>query len=111
MRPVTETQKDAIAAALSHLHHAIPPSVLGTVERAPGSLHLIPGRTRDMAYACNAELLDPLPRQAYWAALAWLDSGWTERPASVAGQTVFAQCDPNAISPTGYLLVDYRVSR
>ena len=48
-----------------------------------------------MALACNAGLLDPLPRQAYRAALAWLDSGWAERPASVTGQPVFAQCDPN----------------
>ena len=48
-----------------------------------------------MAHACNAELLDPLPRQAYQAALAWLDSGPAERPASVTGQPVFAQCDPN----------------
>jgi Phosphotransferase enzyme family len=29
------------------------------------------------------------------AALAWLDSGWAERPGSVTGQPVFAQCDPN----------------
>ena len=93
-RPVTEAQEDAIAAALSRLHHAIPPSVLGTVKRAPGSPKLLPDRTRDMAHACNAELLDPLPRQAYRAALAWLDSGWAERPA-VTGQPVFAQCDPN----------------
>ena len=48
-----------------------------------------------MAHACNAELLDPLPRQAYRAALAWLDGGWAERPASVTGQPVFAQGDPN----------------
>ncbi len=30
-RPVTQAQEDAIAAALSRLHNAIPPSVLGTV--------------------------------------------------------------------------------
>ena len=94
-RPVTKVQEDAIATALSRLHHAIPPSVLGTVERAPGSPQLLPGRTRDMARACNAELLDPLPRQAYRAALAWLDSGWAERPAPATGQPVFAQGDPN----------------
>lgn len=73
--PVTEAQEDAIAAALGGLHHAIPPSVLGTVERVPGSPQFLPGRIRDMAYACNAELLDALPRQAYRAALAWLGSG------------------------------------
>jgi Phosphotransferase enzyme family len=94
-RPVTEAQEVAIAAALSRLHHAIPPSVLRTVEQAPGSPHLVPCRIRDMAHACNAGLLDPLPRQAYRAALAWLDSGWAERPGSVTGQPVFAQCDPN----------------
>jgi len=93
--PVTQAQEDAIAAALSRLHHAIPPSVLATVDRAPGSPQLLPGRTRDMARACNAELLDPLPRQAYRAALAWLDSGQAERPASVTGRPVFAQGDPN----------------
>jgi aminoglycoside phosphotransferase len=93
--PVTEAQEDAIAAALSRLHHAIPPSVLGRVERAPGNPQLLPDRTRDLARACNAELLDPLPRRAHRAALAWLDSGWAGRPASVTGQPVFAQGDPN----------------
>jgi thiamine kinase-like enzyme len=48
-----------------------------------------------MARACNAESLDPLPRQAYRAALSWLEKGWADRPASVTGQPVFAQCDPN----------------
>jgi len=95
LRPVNQAQEDAVAAALSRLHHAIPPSVLATVERAPGSPRLLPDRTRDMAHACNAELLDPLPRHAYRAALAWLDCGWAERPASVAGPPVFAQGDPN----------------
>ena len=94
-RPVTEAQVDAIAAALSRLHYAIPPSVLGTVERAPGSPQLLPGRIGDMAGACNAELLDPLPRQAYRAALAWLDGGRAESAASAGGRPVFAQCDPN----------------
>ena len=74
-RPVTAVQEVAIAAALGRLHHAIPPSVLATIERVPGSPHLLRDRIRDMAHACNAELLDTLPRQAYRAALAWLDSG------------------------------------
>ncbi len=43
-RPVTKAQEDAIAAALSRLHHAIPPSVLGTVDRAPNSPHRISHR-------------------------------------------------------------------
>jgi hypothetical protein len=94
-RPATEAQEDAIAVALKRLHHAIPPSVLATVERVPGSLQLLRERVRDMAHACDADVLDPLPRQARRAALAWLDSGWAECQASVTGQPVFAQCDPN----------------
>jgi hypothetical protein len=85
-----------------------------TVDRAPGSPQLLPGRTRDLAHACNAELLDPLPRQACRAALAWLDSGWAERPASVAGQPVFAQGDPNLANHLwnghGVHLVDFETS-
>jgi thiamine kinase-like enzyme len=38
---------------------------------------------------------DPLPRQAYRAALAWLDSGQAQRPAAGTGPPVFAQGDPN----------------
>lgn len=93
--PATKAQEEAIAAALRRLHHAIPPSVLATVEPVPASPQLLPDRIRDMAHACNPEVLDPLPRQAYRAALDWLDSGWAERPASVARRPVFAQCDPN----------------
>jgi thiamine kinase-like enzyme len=48
-----------------------------------------------MARACTAGLPDPLPRQAYRAVLAWLDSGQAERAASVTGQPVFAHGDPN----------------
>ena len=94
-RPVTPAQEHAIAAALSRLHHAIPPSVLGTtVERAPGSPRLVRARTREMALACDATSLDPVPRRAHRAALAWLETGWAE-PTGSAGQPVFAQCDPN----------------
>ena len=94
-RPVTEAQEDAVAAALRRLHHAIPLSALATVEPAPGSLQLLPGRIRDMARTCDAGSLAPLPSQAYRAALAWLDRGGAERLASVAGPPVFAQGDPN----------------
>jgi len=94
-RQVTEAQENAIASALTRLHHAIPPPVLARAERAPGSPHLLPGRIREMAYACNAGLLDPLPRRAYQAALGWPDSGRGERAASATGQPVFAQGDPN----------------
>jgi hypothetical protein len=93
--PVTEAQEEAIAEALSRLHRAIPPPVLATVEPAPGSPHFLPGRIRDMARACDARWLDPLPRRAYRAALAWLDSGQAQRPAAGAGPPVFAQGDPN----------------
>lgn len=95
VRLVTEAQEDAIAATMCRLHHAIPPSVLTTIELAPGLPQLLPGRIRDMARACDAALLDPLPRQAYRAALAWLDRGDEESPASTGGQPVFAQGDPN----------------
>ena len=94
-RRVTEAQQGAIAAALSRLHYAIPPSVLTTVEWMPGGPLLLPDRIRDMAHAGNAELLDPLSRQAYRAALAWLDSRWAESFASVCGQPVFAHGDAN----------------
>jgi aminoglycoside phosphotransferase (APT) family kinase protein len=94
-RPVTEAQESAVAAALNLLHHAIPPPALGTVERAPGSPHLLPGRIRELADACDAEKLGAQPRQAYRAVLAWLDSGSAERAASVTGPPVFAQGDPN----------------
>jgi aminoglycoside phosphotransferase (APT) family kinase protein len=94
-RPVTQAQEDAIAAALDRLHHAIPPSELAALERAPGSPCLLPDRIRDMARARGPESLGPLPRQAYRAALAWLDSGRAQRAASDPGPPVFAQGDPN----------------
>ena len=113
-RPVSADQEDAIAAALACLHHAIPPSVLGTVERAPGSPQLLPGRIREMARACNAELLGSVPRRAYRAALAWLDSGGTERAASATGQPVLAPCDPNLANQlwdgNSVRLVDFEAS-
>jgi Phosphotransferase enzyme family len=95
IRPVTEAQEDAIATALNRLHHAIPLSVLATVERAPASTRLLRERVRDMANACNAGRLDPLPRQAHRAALGWLDSGWAEGHSSTTKLPVFAQCDGN----------------
>jgi thiamine kinase-like enzyme len=48
-----------------------------------------------MARASNAELLDPLPRQAHRAALQWLDSGWAKERGLSVEQPVFAQGDPN----------------
>jgi aminoglycoside phosphotransferase (APT) family kinase protein len=95
LRPVTGAQEAAIAAALSRLHHAIPGPVLETAEQAPGRPQLLPGRIRDMARACDSGALDPLPRQAYRAALAWLDRGGADGLAEAAGPPVFAQGDPN----------------
>jgi hypothetical protein len=94
-RPVSIDQEQAIAVALNRLHHAIPPSVLASVEPAPGRPQLLPDRVRDMARDCDPDTLDPQPRQAYAAVLAWLDTGAGERAASVAGHPVFAQGDPN----------------
>jgi hypothetical protein len=91
MRPVTEAQEDAIAMTMRRLHHAIPPSVLTTIEPAPGLPQLLPGRIRDMARACDAGSLDPLPRQAYRAALAWLDSGG-------AGSAILTAREPRAMA-------------
>jgi len=113
-RPVTEIQEEAIAAALSRLHHAIPPSVLQTIEPAPGSPRLLPDRIRDMARACHVNSLDLPPRQAYRAALTWLDSGWTQGPGSVTWAPVFAQGDPNLANHLwdgrGVHLVDFEAS-
>jgi aminoglycoside phosphotransferase (APT) family kinase protein len=92
---VSGAQQGAIASVLDRLHHAIPLSVLATVDPAPGSPQLLPERIRDMARASDAELLDPLPRRAYRAALTWLDIGWAQEPALTGEQPVFAQGDPN----------------
>ena len=94
--PATKAQEVAIAAALTRLHHAIPPPVLAAVEPAPGrSPQLLRDRIRDMSRARDPESLDPLPRQAHQAALAWLDCGAAQHPAAATGQPVFTQCDPN----------------
>ena len=112
--PVTGGQEDAVAAALSRLHHAVPPSVLATVERAPGSPQLLPDRIRDMARARDGGLLDSLPRRAYQAALAWLDSGRAEGRGAVTGRPVFAQGDPNLANHlwdgSSVRLVDFEAS-
>ena len=94
-RPATQAQEAAIAAALRRLHHAIPRPALDAVEPAPGSPQLLPGRIRAMARACDTERLDPLPRHACQAALAWLDHAGARPFATAAGTPVFAQGDPN----------------
>jgi hypothetical protein len=44
-----------------------------------------------MAAACPGNALDPLPRRAYRAALAWLDSGPAQRLDLDILHPVFAQ--------------------
>jgi hypothetical protein len=92
---VSKAQQVAIASALDRLHHAIPPAVLARVDLAPGAPQLLPERIKVMACARNADLLDPLQRQAHRAALEWLDSGWAQDHALSTEQPVFAQRDPN----------------
>jgi hypothetical protein len=92
---VGEGEQGAIALALDRLHHAIPPSALAAIDLAPGSPQLLPERIRGMARAGNAELLNPLPRQAHRAALEWIDRGWVQDHTLSGEQLVFAQGDPN----------------
>lgn len=94
-RPATVAQVDAIAAAFHRLHYAIPVTVLDTLEPAPGGPRFLRDRTRSLAASCQADSLDPVPRQAYRAALAWLDSGCDARTEPGTGRVIFAQCDPN----------------
>jgi hypothetical protein len=100
-RPVPDAQVDAIAAALSRLHHVIPSPVLDAVDQAGygDGPHYVSDRMRQLAAACRAGSLDPLPRQAYHRALAWLDSDWAEKSDRAALHPVFAQGDTT--SPTG----------
>lgn|ERR1022692_255021 len=79
-RPAPDVEVDAIAEALSRLHHAIPSPVLDGVDRVGygGGPQSVSDRMRELAAACRSESLDPLPRQAYTSALAWLDSGGVE---------------------------------
>jgi hypothetical protein len=93
--PASDAQVDAIAAALSRLHRAVPPTVLDRIEQVPGSPQFAAERARNMAAACQAESLDLLSRQGYESALAWLDSRWTDGLSADALFPVFAQYDPN----------------
>jgi hypothetical protein len=94
--PVTGAQLDAIAAAIARLHEAIPAAVLDSVGPAgSGTLRNVGRRMRALAAACPPESLDPLPRQAYNAALDWVDRGWGDRPDPAVVRPVFAHSDGN----------------
>jgi Ser/Thr protein kinase RdoA (MazF antagonist) len=115
-RPAPDAQVDAIAAALGRLHHAVPSPVLDAVGQAgygDGPQH-ISDRMRKLAAACRAELLDPLPRQAYDGALAWLDSGGAEKLDLAILHPVFAHGDSNLANRlwdgSKVCLVDFEIS-
>jgi hypothetical protein len=75
-RPAPDAQINAVAAALTRLHHAIPPPVLDAVGPAGhGGAQSVIDHMRGLAAGCGAESLDPLPRQAYNRVLTWLDRG------------------------------------
>ena len=85
---------DAIAAALGRLHHALPLSVLDGIDEAGcGGPKLVSLNMRELAAACDAASLDPLPREAYHSALAWLDGGWAEKSDATLLHPVFAHGD------------------
>jgi Ser/Thr protein kinase RdoA (MazF antagonist) len=90
-------QVDAIAAALGSLHDAVPPEVLGAVDQVGygGGAQYISSHMRQLAAACRPESLDPLSRDAYESALAWLDSGWAEKGDPAIRHPVFAHGDSN----------------
>jgi aminoglycoside phosphotransferase len=96
-RPAPDAQVDAIAAGLSRLHQAIPSPVLHAVDHAGfgDAPQYVSDRIRQLAAACQAGSLDPLPRQAYDRVLAWLDSGWAEKSDRAALRPVFAHGDSN----------------
>ena len=115
-RPATDTQTDAIAAALRRLHHALPAPVLDTAGQAGygDGLRHVSDRMRELTAACRAELLDPLPRQAYDAALAWLDSGGPQACDLTVLHPVFAHADSNLANRlwdgSEVRLVDFEIS-
>lgn len=95
VRPAALAEVDAIAAAISRLHHAVPLSALGTVGPGEGPQY-ISSRMRELAAACVPGSLDPLPRRAYDAALGWLDSRGVESSSLTAVlHPVFAHGDGN----------------
>jgi hypothetical protein len=96
-QPVTAAQVDARAATVSRLHRAIPAAVVAAADQAgygDGPQH-VSSRMRELAAAGRPELPDPLPREAYGCALAWLDSDWAEKSDPAIRQSVFAHGDSN----------------
>lgn len=94
-QPAPDAQVDAISEALVRLHHAIPSSVLDTVDQVGYSPQSVSDRMRELAAAGRAESLDRLPRQAYASALAWLDGGGVETCDLAIVHPVFAHGDSN----------------
>jgi Ser/Thr protein kinase RdoA (MazF antagonist) len=92
--PITAAELDALAEAVRRLHRAIPASVLAGTE-AGVSLRKVEDRTLSMAAACDREKLAPEVRDAYDAAVSWLDQEWPVRLPRGVAAPVFAQGDGN----------------
>jgi Ser/Thr protein kinase RdoA (MazF antagonist) len=111
-RPATGKQVGSIAAAMRRLHEAIPEAALDGVR--PAGSGDVGRRMRALAAACPPESLESLPRQAYDAALDWLDHGWADRPSLPVLHPVFAHGDANLANRlwdgTRVRLVDFEVS-
>jgi aminoglycoside phosphotransferase len=113
-QPASDAQVDAIAEALIRLHHAIPSPVLAAVDQVGYSPQSVSDRMRELAAAGRAESLDRLPRQAYAAALAWLDGGGMETCDPAIVRPVFAHGDSNLANRlwdgSEVRLVDFEIS-
>lgn len=91
---VTDIELDAAAEAIDRLHRALPASRLAAIE-GPGNLDRVESKARQMAADCNTDALDSATRDAYGAALAWLDRDWAGSSAAAIRWPVFAQGDGN----------------
>jgi aminoglycoside phosphotransferase len=96
-RPAPDAQIDAVAAALAHLHHAIPAKVLDAVGDAGhgGGAQSVSDHMRELAAGCHAGSLDPLPRQAFDRVITWLDRGEAGKLDLPTLRPVFAHGDGN----------------
>jgi Ser/Thr protein kinase RdoA (MazF antagonist) len=91
---ITDIELTALAEAIDRLHRATPMAVLADIDVA-GNLGKAESNARQMAAGCNIDGLDPATRDAYHAALAWLDVDWPGRAAPDIRRPVFAQGDGN----------------
>jgi Ser/Thr protein kinase RdoA (MazF antagonist) len=96
-RAATDAQVDAMAAALNRLHHAIPATVLDAVGEVGygGMPRFVSDRMRELAADCQAGSLDPLPRQAFDRALAWLDRDGAAKVDPAPLRPVYVHGDGN----------------